>query len=254
MRRLALLAALAPAVALAPGLQDTWVPLFNGRDLAGWTPKITGLPLGEDPLRTFRVADGAIQVRYDGYDAFGGRFGHLFWRTPYSHYVLRMEVRFVGEQAKDGPGWAWRNSGVMIHGQSAESMAVGQEFPVSAEVQFLGGPEDGERTTGNLCTPGTNVVMGGELVTRHCTDSTSPTYRGDGWVRMEVEVHGDGEVVHRVEGKEVMRYSAVQSDPTDADARRIYGEKPVVIGKGTVSLQAESHPVDFRKVEIMVIE
>lgn len=254
MRRLALLAVLVPGAALAPGLQDTWVPLFNGSDLDGWTPKITGLPLGEDPLRTFRVADGAIQVRYDGYDKFGGRFGHLFWRTPYSRYVLRMEVRFVGEQATAGPGWAWRNSGVMIHGQSAESMAVGQEFPVSAEVQFLGGPAEGERTTGNLCTPGTNVVMGGVLVTRHCTDSTSPTYRGDGWVRMEVEVDGGGEIVHRVEGQEVLRYSAVQSDPNDADARRIYGEKPVVISKGTISLQAESHPVEFRKIEIKVLE
>ena len=115
---------------------------------------------------TFRVENGVLKVAYDQYDTFGGRFGHLFYKTPFSHYVLVVEYRFVGEQAKDGPDWAFRNSGVMIHGQPVETMQKDQDFPISIEVQLLGGRGDGKpRPTANLCTPGTNVVMNGKLVT-----------------------------------------------------------------------------------------
>jgi hypothetical protein len=75
---------------------DGWQPLFNGKDLEGWTPKITGYPVGENFGDTFRVTDGVRRVVYDKYDNFGGRFGHLFFKTPFSHYLLRIEYRFVG--------------------------------------------------------------------------------------------------------------------------------------------------------------
>ena len=169
-------------------VQNEWIQLFNGRDLTGWTPKITGYELGDNFGDTFRVEDGLLKVSYDRYDDFGGRFGHLFYDESFSEYVLRIEYRFVGEQAPGGPSWAIRNSGVMIHGERAETMTRDQDFPVSIEVQFLGGSGSGERPTANLCTPGTNVVMDGELVTRHCTNAAAPTYHGDLWVTVEVEV------------------------------------------------------------------
>lgn len=240
-------AATAPS---APPEGPEWTPLFNGKDLTGWTPKIRGYALGENYKDTFRVADGAIQVNYDGYEAFDDRFGHLFYQTPFSKYVLRLEYRFTGEQVAGGPGWAWRNSGVMVHGQDPKTMTLDQSFPVSAEIQFLGGDQEGERHTANLCTPGTHVVIDGQLVTRHCTDSTSDTYRGDRWVSVEIEVHGAGLVIHRVEGKEVMRYEQVQFDPNDPDAKRIMPEGSPLITGGTISLQSESHPVEFRNIRI----
>ena len=131
-----------------------WISLFNGRDLTGWTPKITGEALGADARETFRVEDGMLVVSYDGYETFGGAFGHLFCNVPYTDYDLRLEYRFTGTQCPGGPGWAYRNSGVMIHGQPPRTMRVDQQFPVSIEVQLLGGDGSTPRATGNLCTPG----------------------------------------------------------------------------------------------------
>jgi hypothetical protein len=232
-----------------------WISLFDGKSLAGWTPKIAGHALGENFAETFRVEDGLLKVSYDGYDEFGGRFGHLFYARPFAHYRLRVEYRFTGEQAKGGPGWAWRNSGVMLHGQAPESMTVAQEFPVSIEVQFLGGDGTNPRATANLCTPGTNVVMEGELVTRHCTDSRSETYHGDRWVTVEVEVRGHELVRHWIEGKPVLEYAQPQLDPSDADARRLLDAGAAAeLASGTISLQAESHPIEFRRIELLELD
>ena len=172
--------------------QGKWIPLFNGKDLTGWKVKIKGYELNDNFGDTFRVVDGVIKVAYDKYDKFDNRFGHMFYEKPFSNYILRVEYRFVGEQVPEGPGWAFRNSGIMLHGQSPESMRKDQDFPVSVEVQLLGGAATGERSTGNVCTPGTHIVMDGKLITRHCNDSRSKTYRGDQWVTIEVEVHGSG--------------------------------------------------------------
>lgn len=231
-----------------------WISLFNGVDLTGWTPKIKGYELGENFGNTFRVEDGVLKVCYDGYDTFDNRFGHLFYKDEFSNYRLRVEYRFTGEQVEGGAGWAWRNSGVMIHGQAPATMDKDQDFPVSIEVQLLGGNEDGERPTGNLCTPGTHVVIGGELVTRHVTNSSSPTYRGDQWVTAEVEVRGNT-VTHFVEGKPVLTYSDPQLDPEDKDAKKlIEAGHPIQITSGSISLQSESHPVEFRKIEILLLD
>lgn len=232
-----------------------WRPLFDGKSLKGWTPKIKGYKLGENFGQTFRVKDGVIQVNYDGYGGqFNDRFGHLFAKGTYSKYRLRLEYRFTGEQVPGGPGWAWRNSGIMIHGQDPKTMALDQDFPVSAEVQLLGGDKEGERHTANLCTPGTNVVMDGQLVTRHCTDSISPTFRGDQWVKVEVEVDGNKLVHHLVNGTEVLHYEHVQYDPTDATAKPLIHNGHLQISGGSISLQSESHPVEFRNIEIKVLK
>ncbi len=231
-----------------------WVPLFNGQDLTGWVPKIRGHPSGTNFANTFRVADGVLKVGYDQYDGeYRERFGHLFYRESFSHYRLRAEYRFVGDQMKGGPGWALRNSGLMLHGQTPESMELDQDFPVSIEVQLLGGAGSGKRTTANLCTPGTDVVMGGKLIRQHCTDSTSQTYRGDRWVAVEVEVRGARVINHYVEGDLVLSYTDPQLDLTDKYARKLGETHPKLVTRGTISLQSESHPVEFRKVEIQLL-
>lgn len=246
---------LSTGVAATSGEEGEWRPLFNGKDLTGWTPKIKGSPSGENYGDTFRVQDGLLQVRYDKYSDFGNRFGHLFYKDAFSHYRLRLEYRFVGEQCPGGPGWAIRNSGAMLHGQRPESMSVEQDFPVSIEAQLLGGDGKSPRTTGNLCTPGTNVVMNGELITRHCTSAKSKTFAGDQWVVAEFEVRGDQTVKHFINGELVLEYTAPQYDDRDADAKKLIaqagGKKS--LPRGTISLQSESHPIDFRKVEILIL-
>lgn len=239
--------------AAAPPEPGKWVSLFNGKDLTGWTPKIRGQELGDDPAETFRVEDGLLKVSYDKYKKFDGQFGHLFYKDKFSNYRLRIEYRFVGDQCPGGPGWAIRNSGVMIHGEDPLNMAKNQDFPVSIEVQFLGGDGKKKRPTANVCTPGTNIVMGGKLITRHCTDSTSKTYNGDQWVTVEVEVNGEGTIRHIVEGKTVLEYEDPQLDPEDRNGARLIKNGEVLLHEGTISLQSESHPIEFRKVEIMLL-
>jgi hypothetical protein len=233
-----------------PAAEGQWIQLFNGKDLDGWIPKIKGYELGENFGNTFRAEDGVLKVGYDKYDKFDNRFGHLFYRQPFSNYILRVEYRFVAEQVPGGPGWAFRNSGIMIHGQSPESMRKDQDFPVSIEVQLLGGSGSGERTTANVCTPGTHFVMDGKLITRHCNSSTSKTYHGDQWVTVEVEAHGSKSITHRVNGETVFQYSEPQLDEADADARKLIVDGQKLLTGGSISLQSESHPIEFRKVEL----
>ncbi len=237
-----------------PSESGEWVSIFNGQDLEGWTPKIAGFDLGEDPNQTFRVEDGKLVVSYNDYDDFGVQFGHLFYKTPFSNYRIRIEYRFVGDQCPGGPNWAFRNSGIMFHCQNPETMRADQSFPVSIEAQMLGGNGTDPRSTGNLCTPGTHVVIDDELVTRHCTTSESETYHGDQWVTMELVVNGSGRIEHIVNGEMVLVYEQPQLDSTDADAQILLKGDQTVIDAGYISLQAESHPLEFRKVEIMVLE
>ncbi|HMG18351.1 MAG TPA: DUF1080 domain-containing protein, partial [Gemmatimonadales bacterium] len=242
------------AIAQAPADKRDWVQLLNGRDLQGWDVKITGRDLNENWGNTFRVEDGLLKVRYDGYDAFADRFGHIFYREPFSYYIVAVEYRFVGEQAPSGPAWALRNSGVMVHSQSAGSMAKDQDFPISIEVQLLGGSGagGGERATANLCTPGTHVVMDGKLFTPHCVNSRSKTYHGEQWVRVEVVVLGDSLVRHIVNGDTVLEYSRPQIGGgvvNHFDPAVKQDGKPLTAGY--IALQSESHPIDFRKVEIL---
>ena len=240
-------------VSVAPAqTSDDWTQLFNGENLDGWTPKIRGHELGDNFGNTFRVVNGAMQTGYEAYGPFDERFGHIFYKDPFSYYRLAVEYRFVGEQSEGGPGWAIRNSGLMLHSPAPETMGKDQNFPISIEVQLLGGLAEGERTTANLCTPGTHVVRDGKLLTRHCTNSTSKTYRGEQWVRTEILVLGSSVFRHFVEGDLVLEYEMPQYG-----GRNVEGHDPKdqpngeLISGGYISLQSESHPVEFRKVELL---
>ena len=235
-------------------VEEKWIQLFNGKDLTGWTPKIRGYPAGENFGNTFRVEDGLLKVRYDAYPEFKETFGHLFHEGEYSKYRLRVEYRFVDKQVAGGPGWAIRNSGIMVHGQSPSSMTLDQDFPCSIEVQLLGGDGKNDRNTLNLCTPGTHVEMGSKLITRHCTSSTSKTYHGEQWVTAEIEVDGNRNIKHIMDGEVVLEYQKPQLDPGDGSAKRIIKDNVVQLERGSISLQSESHPIDFRKVEILILE
>src|SRR4030095_4010055 len=232
-----------------------WIQLFNGKNLDGWTVKIKDHPVNDNFGNTFRVENGIMKVSYDQYGGqFKNQFGHIFYKDKFSAYLLVVEYRFVGDQIKDGPGWAFRNSGMMLHGQTPESMSLDQDFPICLEAQLLGGNGKDNRTTNNLCTPGTNVVMNGKLHTPHCTNSSSKTYHGDQWVRAEVLVLRDSVVRHIVEGDTVLVYEKPQYDGTDKWVKQQGYPAGGLITEGTISLQSESHPVEFRKVELFNLE
>jgi len=240
---------------LSSSEKKEWIELFNGENLDGWDLKIRGYELNENFGNTFRIEDGLMKVRYDEYDRFENRFGHIFYKDPFSFYRLRVEYRFIGEQPSDGEEWAWRNNGIMFHSQSAASMGVDQDFPISLEYQLLGGDGENERTNGNLCTPGTHVVMDGELVEDHCISSSSGTHHGDQWVTAELLVYGDSLIQHILDDEVVLEYSKPQIgggvvSGYDPDVK----QDGKLVNSGYIALQSESHPTDIRSVRLLNLE
>ena len=235
---------------------EEWIALFNGRDLNDWIVKIRGREPGDNYANTFRVEDRLLTVAYDGYSDFAEQFGHIFYENPFSHYRLRVEYRFVGDPAPGAPAWAFRNSGAMIHAQPPETMPAGQDFPISIEIQFLGGLSDGNpRPTGNMCSPGTHVVYAGAHNETHCINSSSPTFDGDRWVTAEALVLGDERIVHLIEGEAVIEYGG-----TTYGGGVVSGHRPEMkpdgerLTRGHIALQSEGHPIQFRRVELLDLE
>ncbi|GAB4033347.1 3-keto-disaccharide hydrolase [Spirosoma gilvum] len=248
--------------------REEWVRIFNGKDLTGWDIKIAGQPLNDNYKNTFRVENGMLRVMYDQYQTFDGKYGHIYYNKPYSYYRIRFSYRFLGKQTPGGDPWNVRNSGIMLHSQPAESLSLNQTFPVSLEMQLLGGLGDGPRHTGNLCTPGTQVYMSGKLRPEHCTDSDSKTYDGDRWITAEAIVLGDSIVHHIIEGDTVLTYERTQvgggfvSKDHDWDAGR-FGSPAAKhwmslantpLSEGFIALQAESHAIDFRTIEVLELK
>ena len=242
--------------------EEEWIQLFNGKDLTGWDIKIAGSELGENYKNNIKIEDGMFRVTYDEFENFDERYGHIYYKEPFSYYRLRYEYRFTGEQTPGGATWNVRNSGIMVHSQSAKSVGFDQHFPVSIEMQLLGGLNDGERPTGNLCTPGTFVEYNGQEDHNHCINSTSQTYHGDQWVKAEIIVLGGEKIIQLIEGDTVLTYEKPMIDsvftggnstwadfnvPDGEQWKKRYGE---VLTSGYIALQAESHPIDFRNIEL----
>lgn len=235
-------------------ITENWQPLFNGKDLSNWIVKIKGHPIGENFNNTFIVENGIMKVDYKKYkDTFNNTFGHIYYKKPFSNYKFRMDYRFTGNQLADGAGWANRNSGVMIHCEDPMKIGLNQNFPVSIEVQLLGGNGTYERTTANLCTPGTNIEIDNELKTEHCISSSSKTYHGEQWVHLEIEVRNDSIIKHFINGEEVMRYNKPQFGGGNVNYNLEYWESKSgePLKSGYISLQSESHPVEFKNIEIL---
>jgi len=245
---------------------EEWVSLFNGKDLNGWNIKIANHSLNDNFNNTFQVQDSMIRVVYDEYEDFDDKYGHMYYKTPYSYYKLRFDYRFLEEQTSGGENWNVRNSGVMIHSQSAKSNALEQHFPVSLEIQLLGGLNKGVRTTANLCTPGTAVYFNDKLDYTHCITSESKTYNGDQWVHIEAIILGNESILHIVENDTVLKYARPEIDSSflskdykgiDWDNFGVTNKKIWLdkagkpIGEGYIALQAESHPIDFKNIELL---
>ena len=247
--------------------KEEWIPLFNGKDLSGWDIKITGHDLNENFNNNFVVQGGVLKVDYSGFKKFDGAFGHLYYKKPFSYYIVRTEYRFTGKQLEGGPSYAYLNSGVMIHSQSAASVTKNQSFPVSLEMQLLASDDKEKRHNGNLCTPGTEVSMSGEPVAAHCIDSKSKNSYSGEWVRAEAVVYGDSIVHHLINGDTVLTYAHTKvgggfvntgmtwtTGGFAADSLEWIKKDGTPLATGYIALQAESHPVEFRKVELLNLE
>lgn len=240
----------------AQAQEQQWIPLFNGTDLKDWIVKIHHHETGDNFGNTFRVQDSMIQVRYDQYGNFNDQFGHLYYKTPFSRYHLKLEYRFVGEWCKTAPSYTELNSGVMYHSQDPRTMPKEQDWPISIEMQFLAGLSDGKpRPTGNMCSPGTHIVYQGKLDTRHCINSSSKTYNKDEWIKVELIVLGDSLITHIINGDTVLQYSQPQiGGPVVNRYDPKQKQDGKLLSKGYIALQSEGQPIDFRNVMILNLE
>ncbi|WP_153795797.1 3-keto-disaccharide hydrolase [Foetidibacter luteolus] len=251
----------------ATAAKEDWQPLFNKKDLSGWDIKIAGYDMNDNFANTFYVKDSVLKVDYSGYEKFIKEFGHIYYKEPFSYYKLKVEYRFYGKQLQGGPDYAYLNSGVMVHSQSAASLSKQQTFPVSLEMQFLASDSLYKRPTGNLCTPGTEVSMHGKPVDAHCIDSRSKNIGPDEWVTAEAVVMGDSIVHHIINGDTVLTYEKpvvsgffVNSEMNwttggfAADSTDWMNKKGLPLTSGYIALQAESHPIEFRKVELLNLQ
>ncbi len=240
------------SVSCSMAQSPSWETIFNGKDLTGWKIKITGHELNDNYKNTFVVRDGKLVVCYDEYEEFNDKFGHIFFHEKLSHFKLRLQYRFTGEQVAGAPDWAYKNSGVKFHSQAPEDIPKDQRLLVAIEAQLLGGNGKDPRPTGNVCTAGTHIEMNDELITQHCINSTSETFHDDQWVTLEIEVHGNEEIIHRINGDIVLQYNHPQLDDTDPFSVSLLERGiPRMLKDGYIALQAESHPVEFRNIQLM---
>ncbi len=233
--------------------KEKWIQLFNGKNLSNWTVKIHHHEVGDNFGNTFRAENGMIKVRYDQYDQFNERYGHLYYNKPFSHYKLRLQYRFTGVWRKDAPDYTEKNSGVMFHSQDPNTMPKEQDWPISVEMQFLGILADGKpRPTGNMCSPGTDVVFQGKIDPRHCINSTSKTFENEQWITAELIVRGDSLVTHMINGETVLEYTQPQIGGGVANrynpALKIDGK---LLKSGFIALQSEGQEIDFRRIELL---
>lgn len=231
--------------------ETEWVSLFNGQDLEGWTVKVAGFEPGENFGNTFRVDSGMIRVQYDQYDSFNNKFGALYYNQKFSNYRLRVEYRFVGETTPGAPEWGFRDSGVQYHCQSPTSLNLNQPFPVCLEYNLLGGNGVDERPTGEICANGIIVHVNGKPNESYCTPpTTNRTFHGDQWVTLEIDVKGDT-IRHLVNGEEVLLFTNPRYNPEHELAKTQIAGDDTRVREGYISLQSNSHPIDFRKIEIL---
>jgi len=233
------------------GEKGKWVSLFNGKNLDNWIPKIAGYKAGENFGNTFRVENGILSTRYDQYDSFRNRFGALYYNGKFSNYRLRVEYRFTGDTVAGAPSWGFRDGGIQYHCQSPASLELNQSFPVCLEYNLLGGNGKDERPSGEICANGIYVEINGKRNTSYCTPPTvKKTMNGDGWVTAEIDVH-NGKITQFINGEEVIRFENPRYDPAHAVAKKFIVGGNDAVKEGYISLQSNSAPMDFRKIEIM---
>ncbi|MFT4734662.1 MAG: hypothetical protein ACI9DJ_000951 [Algoriphagus sp.] len=239
-------------IALKSKIDDPmkWVSLFNGENLEGWQIKIAGHELDVNIHETFRVEEGMLKIRYDKYDNYGTQYGAIYTDKAYSNYRLRMEYRFTGDTAVGSPGWGYRDSGVQYHCQDPKTIEVDQSFPFSLEYNLHGGDENNERPTGQICANGTLITLDGEVVKGCQQPNPAVVIKGDDWAILEIDVQG-AKIKQFINGVEVLSFSNPRLDPEHAVAKTFIKQNEMLTN-GFISLQSNSHPIDFRKIEIMV--
>ena len=268
-----------PRVPQAP--QPGWTPLWNGKDLDGWTTwmqqpeptsEVPGLargadgrytePIGSnrDPLKVFTVVpnvDGKPAIRISG-----EAFGELRSTRVLEDYHLRLQFKW-GEKKwppRDG-ATRQRDSGLLYHVHAGPG-EEGRLWARSIELQIQ------ERDTGDLYAIGSAIAVRARPVpgTRpaeyiydpsgpwtyfsqiagqsgRCIKQPDAEHPTGEWNTVEIVCLGQRSI-HVVNGKVVMRLHG---------ATRITGAVPTPVTSGAIILQSEGAEVFYRDVAMRSI-
>jgi len=261
--------------------ESGWTPLWNGRNLDGWTTwvrqpepssEVPGLkrdaegkytePIGSgrDPLKIFTVVkdvDGRPAIRISG-----EVFGELRTKGTFKNYHLRLRFKW-GEKKwppRDRPETP-RDSGLLYHVHAAPG-AGGRTWARSIELQIQ------EHDVGDLYAigsaiavrskprPGTQPALydydpAGEWTffsqsqgaSGRCVKQPDNEKPTGEWNTVELIAFGE-DSIHIVNGKVVMRLHG----PV-----RIDGDVPAPVTSGPIILQSEGAEVFYRDIEVRPI-
>ncbi|MEP6845811.1 MAG: DUF1080 domain-containing protein [Panacibacter sp.] len=230
---------------------ENWVSLFNGKNLDNWIPKIAGYKLGENFGNTFRMQDGILSTRYNAYDSFNNRFGALYYNKKFTNFRLKVEYRFVGETTPGAPSWGFKDGGIQYFCQPPETIGINQSFPVCLEYNLLGSDGETERGTGEICASGMYVEINGKRNASYCTPPlVKKAFDDDQWITAEIDVQ-NGRITHFVNGEQILQFENPKYDSENELAKKFIVNGVEMVKDGYISLQSNSHPMDFKSIEIM---
>lgn len=199
-------------------------PLFNGRDLAGWTADVPEKDKNPDAPASFIVRDGKLV-------SLGVPRGHLLTDAVYRNYRLEVEYRFPGK-----PG----NCGVLVH--ASRLRALSRMFPQSIEVQMM------HENAGDFWCIEENIEVP-DMETRR------PRKEGQNYGGSQ----GDARrILNLTDGSEkpLGEWNTMVIEARDRTVKvRVNGDLVnegfnSTADRGKIALQAEGAEVEFRKIEI----
>jgi hypothetical protein len=261
--------------------QRGWTPLWNGKDLGGWTtwmrqPELSSdvpglkrdpdgkytepIGSGRDPLKVFTVVsdvDGRPAIRISG-----EVFGELRTRAAFENYHLKLQFKWGVKKwpPRDRPETP-RDSGLLYH-VHAEPGAEGRTWARSIELQIQ------EHDVGDLYAVGSAIAVrakpragtqpalydydpAGEWTffsqsqgaSGRCIKQPDNERPTGEWNTVELIAFGQ-DAIHIVNGKVVMRLHG---------PLRIDGSVPAPASAGPIILQSEGAEVFYRDIEIRPI-
>jgi hypothetical protein len=99
------------------------------------------------------------------------------------------------------------------------------------------------------------VKIGGAVLEDKCSKSSGIAIPGNEWVTILAEVQGGAHVRQIVNGALVVEYTDLALNEKDADADRLLRSgADRALTAGYISIQANSHPIEFRRIEILPVD
>lgn len=233
-----------------------WRPLFNGKNLDGWSTLVKGKTEGEDPDRYVTVEDGMIHMYAGTPDGEKVAFGVITTNESFSSYHLKLEYRWGSKKfAPRAKPEHKRDAGILYHVWNPAKVWPGSlEYQIqetdTGDLIFIdsGGtffhePGDPKRylaeSEGGIARFGLAKNTWQLVAKRKVAD------RNEGWNTAEIIVRGGKSAEHWVNGERLLRLS---------NFVRPEGDGTVPLTSGKISLQFEGAEIFYRNIAIRELD